>query len=155
MLADWILHGSGPLRLLPLWLARREAAYRLLLSRAGARRRSRGVAHYVVAVQSSAVRHHRREAARVRQHFVLISATNEVVRDQSLLLRARLLVALASIVVPSRSLVLSLALDVDWRLRSYPVLGGSRARLLGVTSLLGDHLSIKAMLLVAGHVATQ
>ena len=51
--------------------------------------------------------------------------------------------------------VLTLALDVDWGLRSYSVLGWGRTWFLRVASLLGNDLSIVSVRLVACHVVIQ
>ena len=155
MLPNWVLHGARALTLLPLRLAGWESPYLLLLPRTCTCRWPSRVAHYVVAVQSSTLSDHCGESTSIGQHFLLICASYKIVGDKTLFLWASLLIALVGIICTSSCLILPLTLDIDWRLRSYSVLGWGRTRFLGVTSLLGNHLAIESMLLISSHVATE
>lgn len=158
MLTNWVLHGAWALSLLPFGFAGRESPYLLLLpARAPSTcRRTSRIAHYVIAVQSCALSDHSGKATSIGQHFVLILASYKIVGDEAPFLGTSLLVPLISVVSTSSSLILPLALNIDWRLWSYSILGRCRAWFLGVTSLLGNHLAIESMLsLIARHVATE
>ena len=155
MLADWILHSSRALTLLPLGFARWKTSYLLLLPGTSARWTS-CVTHYVVVMKAGSLRDHICESTSIGEHLVLISASNEDIGDQALIFVVCLLVsAWISSAVTRCSLILPLALNIDWWLRSYSVLGWCWARFLGVTPLFSNHLTIESMRLITRHVTWQ
>lgn len=74
-------------------------------------------------MKTSALGDHVRETTSIGKHLLLIRATDEIVGDQALVLTSWLLVSLISTAVARISLILSLSLDVDWRLRSNSIFG--------------------------------
>lgn len=74
-------------------------------------------------MKTSALGDHVRETTSIGKHLLLIGATDEIVGDQALVLTSWLLVSLISTAVARISLILSLSLDVDWRLRSNSIFG--------------------------------
>jgi len=143
MLTNWILHYARALGLFPFWLAWRETSDLLLLSTM-APGWSSCVTHYVI-VQTLALCNHVWEATCVREHLILALSANKVICNKTFLLVAsRLLVWLVawSCRGPRILLILCLAFNIHWRLRSYPILCGSRTRLLWIASLFGHHLTV-------------
>ena len=157
VLADWVLHCTCSLTLLPFGLAGRKASYLLLLPRA-ATGWSGSIAHYVVVMQALPLCDHIREATSIRKHLVLVCAADKIVWNKILFLVSTSLLKLGTLVricVPITCLILSLTLDIYWRLRPYSIFGRGGARLLGVTPLFRHHLLWESMLLVLLHIATE
>ena len=64
-------------------------------------------------MQSCTLRDHGGEATCIGKHFLILTS-DKVVGDEALLLGARLLVPLISVVITRCNLILSLALDIYW-----------------------------------------
>lgn len=154
VLADRILHSTWALSLFPFGLARWKSPYLLLLTRSSTRC-SCCVTHYVIVMQTSSLSDHICKATSIGKHLVLIRAPDKIVGDQTLLFVAGLLISSVWSTVTSISLILSLTLDINWRLRSYSILSRCRTWFLGVTSLFRNHLPIESMSLICSHVATK
>ena len=135
MLAHLVLHTT--LRLLPFGLRWRKTSNLLTLI-------SGLIVHHII-LDALALSNHAAKASRIGQHLVLIRSSYKIVGYWVFLLTLMIILILIMICI---SLICSLPFHVDWRLGPNSIFSWGRAWFCRASSLLRNHLSLIAILLV-------